>query len=86
MLSARFLDSGTYYDEISKIMVRLTWDTRDECWRLWKSVDGEWERVPGEDLGGDKSDDGIEKVVKQSWAAYEEMVDAASRKRHGLEG
>lgn len=81
MISDRFLDAGTHYDEVSGILVRLTWDTRDRVWRLWKSHHGEWERVPGADLGGDKSESGIDEAVKAAWAAYEQMVEADAKER-----
>ena len=85
MLSDRFLDAGTYRDPVSGFIVRLTWDMRDKCWRLWKQRHGEWERVPGEDLGSDKTEAGINKAVTTAWAAYEVMVDQDARKRAGLE-
>ena len=85
MISDRFLDAGTYHDEVSGILVRLTWDTRDEVWRLWKQRDGEWERVPGADLGGDTSELGIDEAVAAAWSAYEAMVEEDARKRAGLE-
>jgi hypothetical protein len=85
VVSDRFLDAGTYYDETSGILVRLTWDNRDEVWRLWKRRDDEWERVPGASLGGDKSDQGIDEAVHAAWTAYEAMVVEDARERAGLE-
>lgn len=83
MLSDRFLDAGTHYDPVSEILVRLTWDNRDEVWRLWKRRCDTWERVPGADLGGDTSELGIDEAVHAAWSVYEAMVEEDARARAG---
>lgn len=84
MISSRFLDAGSYYDPVSGILVRLTWDQRDECWRLWKRVHLQWAQVPGENLGTDTTEAGVDAAVKRTLDTYEAMIDADARKRAGL--
>jgi hypothetical protein len=78
MISDRFLDAGTYADAALGVLVRLTWDQRDGCWRLWKQRGAEWARVPGEALGADRSEAGIARVVQITWEAYEALVETAA--------
>lgn len=73
----RLLNAGDYHDPETGVRVSLTWDQQDECWRLWRSVHGRYLRVPGENLGSDKTDEGVNEVVDRTVAVFERMVDEA---------
>ena len=77
MTNDRFTNAGFYEDVITGVSVRLTWDERDKCWRLWKARHGRFERVPGESLGDDYSDRGVNSVVAKTVHAFETLVKRA---------